>query len=150
VDAGVAPWYAEIGGSSSSAQTVWMCAKVRSLSSSRSSRIWSYAVRRALLLEDLRLARMTDRNTWSMVIAPMRECVLFIGTQFSNLYTAVHSKALRISPTLPKWVLTVFLEAPSQAIRLQISLARRTVCMRLCLRGKAARRASHTFTETQD
>jgi hypothetical protein len=45
------------------AQTVWMCAKVRSLSSSRSSRIWSYAVRRARLLEDLKVARMTDRKT---------------------------------------------------------------------------------------
>jgi hypothetical protein len=42
------------------AQMVWMCAKVRSLSLSRSSRIWSYAVLRTRLLEDLRVARMTD------------------------------------------------------------------------------------------
>jgi hypothetical protein len=49
------------------AQMVWMCAKVSSLSSSRSSRIWSYAARRAWLSEDLRIARMTDRKTSSMV-----------------------------------------------------------------------------------
>jgi hypothetical protein len=67
--------------------------KVRSVSSSRSSRIWSYAVRRARLLEDLKVARMTDLKTSSMVSAPM------------------YSKALRISPTLPKWVLTAFLES---------------------------------------
>ena len=35
---------------------VWMCAKVMSLSSSRSSRIWSYAARRAQWLQDLRVA----------------------------------------------------------------------------------------------
>jgi hypothetical protein len=44
--------------------------QVRSLSLSRSMRIWLYAVRRDLLLEDLRVARMTDRKTLSMVRAP--------------------------------------------------------------------------------
>ena len=34
-------------------------------------RIWSYAVRRARLLADLRVAKMTDRNTSSIVSAPM-------------------------------------------------------------------------------
>jgi hypothetical protein len=45
---------------------------------SRSSRIWSYVVRRARLLEDLRLVRMTDRNTLSMVRASPFKKIVFV------------------------------------------------------------------------
>jgi hypothetical protein len=54
-------------------------------------------------------------------------------------------KAWRVSLTFPKWILTACFESPSHFIMRAISQARRTVCMRLCLRGKAARRASQTL-----
>jgi len=46
------------------------------------TRIWSYAVRRARLLEDLRVARMTDRKTSSMVSAPMYRSKGIPGSPF--------------------------------------------------------------------
>ena len=51
-------------------------------------------------------------------------------------------KALRLLLTFWKGSLTASLESPSQVMRQPISRARRTVCIRLCLRGEEARRAS--------
>ena len=89
------------------AQMVWMCAKVMSLSSSRSSRIWSYGAEGGV-----------------------------VGGFDSSQNEGMYLKARRILPTLPKWVLTSFLELPSHVMRRPISRATRTLCMRLCLRGE--------------
>jgi hypothetical protein len=92
------------------AQMVWMCAKVMSLSSSRSSRIWSYGAEGGV-----------------------------VGGFDSSQNEGMYLKARRILPTLPKWVLTSFLELPSHVMRRPISRATRTLCMRLCLRGELGR-----------
>jgi hypothetical protein len=36
---------------------------------------------------------LAKETSWAGITARLRECVLFIGTQFSNLYTAVDTPA---------------------------------------------------------
>ena len=55
------------------------------------------------------------------------------------------AQSLQVSFIFPKWVLTLCMESLSHFIICLISRARRTVCIHLCSRGTAARRASQTF-----